>query len=72
MVRNPRRTPKRIRLKSKPYEKNLSFLYNYKLETDAPTKTELKQYRNRYSGKKVDKIVKDPFKSRGFLGLMRK
>lgn len=72
MTRNPKRTPKRTRVKSRPYEKNLSFLYNYKIESDASTQTELKLYRNRYNNKKVDKIVKDPFKSKGFLGLRRK
>ena len=72
MVRNPLKIPKSKRVKRRPYEKNLSFLYNYKVETEASTKTELKLYRNRYSDKKVDKIVKDPFKSKGFLGLRRR
>ena len=65
MVRNPLRIPKHKRVKLRPYNKELAFLYDYKIIDSAPTKTELK-LRQR---PKSEKIVKNPFQKSGYLGL---
>lgn len=70
--RDPLKIPKRKRLKTRPYTKEMSVFYDYREETTAPTKTELKLYRERYTGKPLDKIVKNPFQRGGFLGLRRR
>ena len=72
MARNPLMIPKRKRMKRKPYTKELSWAYDYRTETTAPTKKELKQYKNRYTGKPLDKIIKNPFQKTGYLGLKKK
>lgn len=68
MVRNPLRIPKGKRVKRRPYNKELAFLYDYKIIDSSPSKTELK-LRQR---PKSEKIIKNPFQKTGFLGLKRK
>jgi len=68
MVRNPLRIPKRQRVKRRPYNKELAFLYDYKMIDSAPTKTELK-LRQR---PKSEKIIKNPFQQSGYIGLKRR
>jgi hypothetical protein len=68
MVRNPLKIPRNIRVKRRPYNKELAFLYDYKIIDSAPTKTELK-LRQR---PKSEKIIKNPFQKSGYLGLKRR
>lgn len=68
MVRNPLRIPKNKRVKRRPYTKELSFLYDYKIIDSSPSKTELK-LRQR---PKSQKIIRNPFQKSGYVGLKRK
>ena len=68
MVRNPLKIPKRQRVKRRPYNKELSFLYNYKVIDSSTSKTELK-LRER---PKSEKILKNPFQKSGYIGLKRR
>jgi hypothetical protein len=72
MARDPMKIQKRKRMQRRPYTREMSFAYDYKVETSAPTKTELKLYRNRYTKEKIDKIIRNPFQKTGFVGLRRK
>tara|TARA_R110000751_G_scaffold80438_1_gene162371 strand:+ start:910 stop:1122 length:213 start_codon:yes stop_codon:yes gene_type:complete len=67
-MRNPLKLTKRQRVRRKPYTQTLSFLYDYNIIDNAPTKLELK-LRQR---PKSDKIIKNPFQRTGFLGLKKK
>lgn len=68
MVRNPLKIPKRLRVKLRPYNKELSFLYNYEVIDSSTSKTELK-LRER---PKSEKIIKNPFQKSGYIGLKRR
>jgi hypothetical protein len=71
-MRNPLKIPKSKRIKRRPYTKELSFLYRYRIFDSGPTKKEIELRRNRYTGEKSDKIIRNPFQKTGFLGLKRK
>ena len=68
MVRNPLKIPRNIRMKRRPYTKQLSWAYDYKVVDSGSTKTELKLREK----PKSEKIIKNPFQKTGFLGLRKK
>ena len=72
MVRNPLRIPRKKRMKTRPYTKQLWWAYDYTIEDNAPTKTELKSRRQRYTNKSPDKIIKNPFQKTGWVSLFKK
>jgi len=70
--RNPLSIPARKRKKRRPYEKILSFLYDYEIMSDEPTKEGASL---RTFGKKMtfpDKVIKNPFQKSRWLGLRKK
>jgi hypothetical protein len=68
MVRNPLKIPRNIRMKRRPYTKQLSWAYDYKVVDDDQRKTTL-ILRQR---PKSQKVIKNPFQKTGFLGLRKK
>ena len=77
--RNPLSIPARKRMKRRPYEKVLSFLYDYDILTEERTKGEASSIIATWSSEtlrdkiiKSDKVIKNPFQKTGWLGLRKK
>jgi hypothetical protein len=59
-------------MKRRPYTKEMAWAYNYYIDDNASTKTELKLRRQRYTNKSPDKIIKNPFQKTGWVSLFKK
>lgn len=64
--------PKNIRMKRRPYTKELSWAYKYKV-VDADQRKEAILLRvDKKQRRKSEKVIRNPFQKTGFLGLKRK